>query len=251
MNLKHIKVLLLFLASYSILNPASPSCQEANATIRFGTINNPETKLFRQASAVLTAVFEKNGYRFSLKHLPGNRSLKWANQGVLDGDAFRVYDLNKSDSYPNLVRVGEPIITIDQSVWSKSDIKIDGWASFGDYRIVYIRGAKSIEKKTHLFKSALDVGNMRQVFSLLNIGRADLTITSRETGTMFLKKLKMEDSGIRVLSPPLEIIRLYPYLNKTKLGRLAPVLADTLKGMKADGTYYKILERVQDNGRKK
>lgn len=238
------KVIVIFIIACTVLAVSTSWCQTSDRVIKFGAINNPETKLYKQALAILTEALNRSGYGVSLEHLPGARSLKWANGGILDGDAFRVADLNKSGKYPNLIRVDEPILTIDQSVWSKMDIKVEGLESLKNYSVVYDRGTRFIEEKEKSFKSIYAVEGMEQVFLALNMGRADITITSRETGQMYLKKLNMEDSGIKVLSPPLEVIQLYPYMNR-KHEQLVLLLARTLRSMKADGTYQKIVEAVQ------
>lgn len=209
-------------------------------TVRFGTINGPDTLLYKKAEVLLAEAFKRNGYDFSLECLPGKRSLLWVKKGILDGDALRVPDMNKSGEYPGLVMVEESLITIDQSVWSKLDIKVDGWDSLKDYRIVYQRGTKFIDEKKEIFKSYQIIDNMFSVFKILKKGRADLTITSRDTGAMCLKKLNMENSGIKVLYPPLKEIVLYPYMNAEKHLDLSLRLARTLRAMKEDGTYDRL-----------
>ncbi len=212
-------------------------------TVRFGTIDSPGVPIFEKAYAFLTEAFKRNGYRFELSTYPGKRALLSVDNGKLDGDAFRIYTLNAGQEYKNIVRVEEPIITIDQSVWSKKDIVVDGWKSLKNYRLVYERGTKFIENNLHHFESAQPVSSLKQAFMMIHRGRADIAITSRDTGTPRLKEYGLENSGIKVLYPPLLELHLYPYMN-IKHKELAEAISKTLKEMKSDGTVKKLTEEV-------
>ncbi len=220
------------------------SREPAVQTLYFGCLNAPDTKLFKRAFALLTEALKRNGRGLIMKRLPGKRSLINVNKGLTDGDAFRVHDLNQDNAYPGIVRVDEPIFILDQSVWSKKNIKVDGWESLRPYSIVYHRGTKFIRDHESIFKSVQIVNEMQSVFTVLKIDRADLTITSRETGMLCLKKFSLEDSGIKVQYPPLLEIALHTYLHKSHAA-LAVELAGTLKQMKQDGTYNRLLNDVQ------
>ena len=151
---KTIKVFFVFLIL--LLWSGELQSQETyQKTIHFGTLNSPRTKVYQRAFALLTEAFKRNGLGFSMEVLPGKRSLMYVSQGVIDGDAFRVHTLNQSDEYPEIVRVDEPILIIDQSVWSKKDIKVDGWESLKPYSIVYERGTLFIEKHEKITESPL------------------------------------------------------------------------------------------------
>ncbi len=220
------------------------SQEPARKTLDFGCLNAPQTKLYKRAFALLTEALQRNQKRLVMKQLPGKRSLINVNLGFTDGDAFRVHDLNQANAYPNIVRVDEPIIVIDQSVWSKKDIKVDGWDSLRPYSIVYHRGTKFIRDHESIFKSVQIVNQMQSVFTILKIDRADITITSRETGYLCLRKFNLENSGIKVLSPPLLEINLHTYMHKSH-GTLAVELAESLRQMKQDGTYNRLLNTVE------
>lgn len=219
--------------------------EDNHQVIRFGTINSPSTRIYKRAFAVLTEAFRRNELGFSMESLPGKRSLHFVEQGQLDGEAFRIDSFNKFNEYPKLIRVEEPIITIDQSVWSKKQIKVDGWESLKSYSIVYERGTRFIEKNEHIFKSVQTVDDMKSVLKVLSIDRADITITSSDTGASLIKKFHMENSGIKLQFPPLQEIILHPYMNKEKHSVLAVELAQTIREMKTDGTYARIMEAIQ------
>ncbi len=231
----------------SIFQPATEGKllrDQAPNTIHFGTINSSRTKLYKRAFAVLTEAFQRNGFGFSLESMPGKRSLSSVDRGLIDGDAFRIHTLNQNDEYSDIIRVEEPILIIDQSVWSKKQIKVDGWESLKPYSIVYERGTQFIEKHEYIFKNVQAVNDVESIFTILNINRADITITSRDSGTSALKKFHLEASGIKLQYPPLLEIILHPYMN-IKHAALAEKLAQTIRQMKTDGTYSKIFEKIQ------
>ncbi len=216
---------------------------ENDKTIRFGTIDSPGVPIYEKANAFLAEAFRRHGYTFELSTYPGKRALLWVDTDKLDGDAFRIYSLNAEQEYMNIVRVEEPIITIDQSVWSKEDFVVDGWESLRNYRLVYERGTKFIENNLHYFESAVPVNNLQQAFLMIHRGRADIAITSRDTGTPRLIEYGLESSGIKVLDPPLLELHLYPYMN-IKHEELAENIAQTLREMKSDGTVKRLTEEV-------
>lgn len=63
-----------------------------------------------------------------------------SNYGDIDGEALRI-KLNKKD-YPNLVRVDEPIMTVEQFVILKKTNKIDikNWDDLLPYRTGIVSG---------------------------------------------------------------------------------------------------------------
>jgi len=80
---------------------------------------------------------------------------------------------------------------------------------------------------------------------MLSRDRGDILITSPETGAAILRKLSLENSGIRMLEPPLTEIRLYTFLRK-KHARLALKIAASIREMREDGTYQQIVKELAE-----
>lgn len=216
----------------------------------FCSINQRTHRLYQISNAVLTKAFRNLGVEFTIREYPAKRIPLELNIGKIDGDTHRIYDFNSENKYPNLIRVEEPIQVVHQSVFSKlNGIKIDGWESLRQYKILYIKGIKVIEEGLELAKfpkeNCLGVYNIDSAFELLNVDRGDIVIVSPSTGRNTLKKLELTNSGIKILSPPLITIDLYPYMNK-KHAVLAKKLADEIKSMKANGEYDKILNSISE-----
>ena len=125
--------------------------QRPSPKIVLSTNNHSDTPLYHQANKIMTVALKKLGYKLKIRTLPNKRSLLWANSGITDGELFRVSKLDLKQ-LPNLQQVTEPLFTIDQSVLSKKDIKVDGWDSMENYSIAYERGTTFIEEKENMFK---------------------------------------------------------------------------------------------------
>lgn len=223
---------------YSLSAKSAP-----NKTITLGTTNAIETPLYQKAHRILTYAFFQFGYDLSIKVLPNKRSLIWANNGVLDGELFRISNLDLT-MFINLQRVDEPLFIIDQSVIGKPGIKVDGWQSMNKYIVAYERGTKFIETNQDKFKGAILVNTFDQAISLIHSGRADITITSRDTANTFLSHLKY-DQELMVHQPPLVEIALHVYINKYKHPELAGKLSTLLKLMKRNGQFDALLFELE------
>jgi len=209
--------------------------------IVLGTTNASDTPLYQKAKRILTPSFAELGYTLTIKTLPNKRSLSWANEGLLDGDLFRVSHLDLKER-PNLQRVNEPLFVIDQSVLSKKNILVNGWDSMKNFTIAYERGTTFIDKKQHKFKSVILANSSEQAIALVYQDRADVTITSRSTAKRILSKNNKFANNIKILRPPLVEITLHVYLNRKRHPELADKLSFLLKQMKQDGRFEHLLE---------
>lgn len=211
------------------------------------TINAPNTRIYKISEAVLGEALKQNGFGLILKTYPPKRAALMADAGQIDGDAHRIYDFNKENRFSDLIRVSEPLQSVDQSVFSRiGDIRIAGWKSLAPHRVIYVTGVKLVEdglRSAVPESNLLPANSVESAFKMLSANRGELTIASTETGFAALKKLSLQNSGIQVLTPPVVITDLYTYLHKKHLD-LAEKLADTLKKMKADGSYQKIIESI-------
>ncbi len=237
------KLLLLVIFSCFV----SKSVCADTETIVLASVNAPESKIYQLSEAVLKEAFRRNGLNVILKNYPAKRSAMLAEGGKVDGESHRGYDFNKDNKYPNLIRVEESHLSVDQCIFTRNaEIKVDGWKSLAPYKVIYIGGIEMAEKG---LKSAVEERNlipvyeMETAFKMLAMGRGDVLASSPETGFATMKKLSLENSGIKMLSPPILVINLHCYLHK-RHSELAVSIAASLKEMKADGSYQKIIERV-------
>ena len=70
-----------------------------------------ESALSRPIEQRLRLAYQQLGYTITVVRLPAGRSLKMANQGIYDGELFRIGGLTAQ--YPNLLQVKVPLIQLE------------------------------------------------------------------------------------------------------------------------------------------
>lgn len=240
-----IILLLLCLAGFLNFGVA-----DASDKLIFGSINKSDSPLYKISEAVLTQAFENLGVRFELQTLPPNRIPVEIDNGKLDGDTHRIYDFNHENKYPHLLRVEEWIHKIDQSVFTKLDnITVKGWKSLSPYRVLYLSGIVLVEKGLELAgippENRLQVYDIDNAFNLLSLGRGEVVVVSPSTGQTALKKLGSDHGSIKMLTPPVVTVKLYPYMHK-KHAALARKLSVKIREMKKNGQYAQIQREIKE-----
>lgn len=205
------------------------------------TVSSNSTPLDQAVlSAVASEAFSRNGIGFELVNFPSERSLRMANAGEVDGEGLRIAGL--SDTFPNLVQVGEPIVGISFVAFSKDpDMAFEGWDSLKGKRLAFINGWKLFETQTADIPSVNKVDSPTQMFAMLNADRVDLVLYTLADGRQYLQDTGME--GIHALTPHLRDLDLYLYLHNSH-SELAEKVAESLRSMKEDGTYDEILAGI-------
>ncbi|MBD1581138.1 substrate-binding periplasmic protein [Pseudoalteromonas sp. S16_S37] len=232
----------LVLAWLSLLFINIPQAYSQNVPLRpitLSTTNDPRTPLYQQATQVLNVALAELGYELTVVTLPNKRSLSWANLGKVDGELFRVSDLDLV-SLPNLEQVEQAIAVVDQSVVGKDHIVVDGWPSMKDYTIAYERGTAFLDKNQARFKGVILVNDFHQAIELISMGRADITITSRATAARLLSVSPIMFADVKIHTPPLVEIKLHTYINKQLHPHLAKRLSHLLFKMKQDGRFEQL-----------
>jgi len=171
---------------------------------------------------------------------PAERSLINVNQGIDDGDGPRIGGL--SAVYPNLVFVPEPFGEFVFGAFARDpNTRIDGWASLADLNVAYVHGWKIFDDHVKEAKSITRVKNLDLLFGLLNAGRTDAVLATKMAGYATIGKLGLQ--GIRFVESPLAVKPTFLYLHQ-RHADLAVTLGNTLKAIKADGTYQRLYEEI-------
>lgn len=170
--------------------------------------------------------------------LPSARSLLAADAGEVDGEGLRVADL--SAQYPNLVQVPEPFVRISFVAFSRdATLTLDhGWASLKPYRVAFINGWKMFESNAGTARAVNKVDRPEQLFQMLHAGHVDLALYTRADGLALARRLGLPE--LAPVSPSLRDVDLYLYLHQRHQA-LVPRLAATLRQMKVDGSYNRLL----------
>lgn len=213
-----------------------PCAQAEPSTLTISTNNTP---LDRKALEGLSReALRRIGKDLQLLNLPSERSLHAANIGDVDGEGLRVAGLESQ--YPNLLRVPESFIAISFVAFARdASIRLDqGWDSLKPYSVAFITGWKLYESNAMTARTVNKVDKPEQLFRMLDGGRVDLALYTREDGLALIRSLGL--SAIGAVSPPLKEAEMYLYLNQRHQALVQP-LAKALRAMKMDGTYNRIL----------
>ncbi len=198
-------------------------------TFRVSTAEAPETEVMMR---LMTEVYRKLGHELKLVIRPAKRSLSEVNKGVSDAELARI--TGAENKYPNLVRVAEPVFALSISAVVRKDSKLwmSSWEDIGKHRVAYPRGYQILDIRTRDM-NAMEARNAASVVRMVKAGRVDagLVITSDA------ERLASEIGDVSVLTPPVETVTLYHYVN-VKHRRLVPAME-------------KVLIELNDSGRAK
>ena len=181
-------------------------------------------------------------YRFEA--MPGARALAGANDGTFDGDSARV--ANAAKNYPNLIRVPEPVISVVfAAITLRNDIRIEELSDLSSLSVGHVRGWKYSEKLLTYHKNVEIVRTAEILMRMLAEGRIDVAFLA--VAPAFQLADKMNISGLIVTD--LRFNKdLFVHLNQ-KHAKLVPLMDETLRSMKADGSYEAIVRGYNPEGR--
>jgi polar amino acid transport system substrate-binding protein len=193
---------------------------------------------------IIKEAFRRIGMEARVVHLPSERALVNANQGIDDGDFVRIAGIEKR--YPNLIMVEEKICEFEFAAFSRHQgVTITDWQSLKPYNVGIITGWKILEANITESRSLTKVSTPEALFDLLLHDRADLVVFDRLQGNALIKERGL--SGVKALSPLLAQRDMYLYLHKRHAG-LVPKLAEALRQMKQDGTHQRLIDSVLKQG---
>jgi hypothetical protein len=172
---------------------------------------------FFKMSATYTEAFGRMGCGFKLISQPGERAMVDANQGIVDGEAGRISNIDRK-KYANLIMVPYPIVTMEDGAYATDhSIKINGWESLAGkpYKVGLLKGIKSVEQKLPLYvdkKNIVTLSDVEQGIKMLQAKRIDLFIV----GTQVEDSAYMQSGAYKEVKRVgiLETKVLYPWLHK-------------------------------------
>ena len=197
------------------------------------------TEMTGLADEVLVEAFRQIGFELKVVALPSERSLKMARDGLVDGEFIRTRAIEKE--YPSLVRVPEPVVDVEFSVFSNAPIDLtNGWSSLAGKSVGLVIGMKVIERNVPKDARVSGVKSIDQLFSMLNKGKIDYAVMARGIGQDFLQKNGL--SHILISDQALMSMPAFTYFHLSNAS-LVPRLEKALRKMKLSGEYKKIVDR--------
>ncbi|PKG82062.1 hypothetical protein CXF85_14195 [Colwellia sp. 75C3] len=204
---------------------------------------NPEANVRYKFYALLyTEAFSRLGIEFNYTICPLKRCSYMSNLGQVDGEPQRIY--NYHESYPNLIRVEEPIMRTQVAIYSLSELKrYDSWDSLSGLleRIDYVRGAKNTQLQLEHRVNGSQLSTVTTTYQgimKLKLRRTDLFIDLKSRVDALLSTEKLKGVDIKQVGI-LDEHNSYPFINK-KHTSLAPKLADVLFQLKSEGVYDRL-----------
>lgn len=192
------------------------------------------------AERVVTEAYRRLGMKVVVHKIPGERSLRSANSGDMDGELYRKLGMDRE--YPNLVIVPVPLLTYEIVIFTLgTSFVVHGWDSLRPYTIGHVKSIKIVEQNTQGMRVEV-AATLRQAFLKMTLGRSDLVVANHASGLAALKELNLQDT-VKVLSPPLATFPVFHYLNK-KHAALVPQLTTVLQQMQKDKTIETIQKSV-------
>ena len=181
---------------------------------------------------MLRAVYARLNIKLEFEDVPGKRALALSSAGELDGEIQRIGTL--SNEYPTLLRVSPAINYIEPSVFtSRLHFDVRGWDSIKDYSIGIVRGVGSSEAGTHGMARVTATTSLENLIQMLDADRFDVMVSDLFSGLVAVRKLNLQ-ARIYPLSPPLERIYIYHYLNE-RHRELVPKVGKVIEEMDASG----------------
>jgi len=189
---------------------------------------------------ILVEAFRRIGREAEIVYTPTAKSILDVNAGLLDAEINRVAGMELQ--YTNLRRVAEPNMTIEFVTFASRPVPVHGWESLRNLDVGLVRGWKVLEENTRDFPNVVTVPTEVELFTMLRKGRIDVALYDVLTGYVVLRDLGIE--GVIHLAPPLATRDMFLYVHKRHEGLLDD-LARSLRSMKADGTYGRIVAEVR------
>jgi polar amino acid transport system substrate-binding protein len=196
---------------------------------------------------IMEEVYKRAGLSLSVVTYPAKRALQISNSGEVDGELFRIANLNKK--WPNLLPVPTPIAYLEGVDFSRSvTFEVNDWESLRPYNIAIKRGILHAERGTEgMNRQILD--SNRQLFKALINGRVDVIVLAKLNALVEINANQFR--GIKQLNPPIFKLPVFHYLHQ-KHEALIPVLDKIIRDLNDDGTIQKITyEYIQELEKKK
>lgn len=229
--MKRIIVSLLSAALIICLCSALGQSAEEKATLHF-VINIDEASAIDK---LLYTALQRIGYGLTMDAAPMTYAIQMANSGERDGLASQILGLEKH--FPNMVMVPEKLLEVCFPVFARADsnLSIKSWADLAGLRVGHLY------QKTYIINHLPpDIASSVQRESFYELDMAlvnnecDVIITSATINIDLIVSKNIKRVGLLDRQPS------FTYLNK-RYADLAPLLAESLRSMKEDGIYDKII----------
>lgn len=231
--------LILFL-QVGLLEPAAAQSELPKTIVLARLSHVPDQRI---GGEILKVIYAKLGITVNFTDVEAARALELSSSGAIDGEIQRIDAV--AQQYPTLIRIETPINYIEPSAFTRTlTFKVEGWSSISEYDIGIVHGVGSSERGTLGMRSVQTATSLENLIRMLDHDRFQVMVTDRLSGEVTLKKMGLTDR-IHALSPPLQHIDLYHYLNQ-KHRDLAKRVSAVVAEMAASGELEKLHQKLVD-----
>ncbi len=226
---KSAKNVLLFIGMFFI-----SSLTSAQTVLTFSQIDDIADQFV--IAEVLKVAYGKIDVSVKFVSMPAKRAINESNSGRLDGEIYRIEEINKF--YPNLKRVPTPVYYIEPSIFTKQqDIFIPNCFSIKNLSVGIVRGVKHSELCTKDLNNVQVFSYPKTMMKMINAEKIDIGILSKNNGIALLKQLNID--SVKPIEPPLQSIPVYHYLHEQHI-EVIPKIDRVLAEMTASGEIEQI-----------
>ncbi len=206
------------------------------------TITASATHLSRVAGVakmIMGNAYWQVGYRLKVECFPGKRALYKSNQGQTDAELVRIKSIGTS--YPNLIRVPEPIFMVRGMafVWNKK-LAIRSKQDLQGHRVGIVRGIQWAAEITEGLSPKI-ASSAHDLFKLLAQHQIDIALEAKFTGQAIMRSLS--GTGVVEVEKPLIEFPVFHYVHKKNLPLVEPLNRE-LERMKRYGETDQIIDRL-------
>ncbi|OMH29152.1 ABC transporter substrate-binding protein [Motiliproteus sp. MSK22-1] len=218
-----------------VVSSAEPAIRLPKLLV-FSAIEKSQNSLI--SAQVLVEAYRRIGVSIQVRFYPAKRALLLSNNGLVDGELFRIRGIE--EQYQNLRPVPVPVNYLEGVVYAKQlNFQVTGWDSIKPYRIGIRRGVKFTEKGTVGMNTKIANSN-EELFTLLEAGHLDVIALARLNGIKTVRDMGLD--GREPLPGYLVKHPLIHYLHK-RHEALVPKIQQELEAMEREGVIRKIREQ--------
>jgi hypothetical protein len=222
-----LKVIVITLCFY-------PTFVLAKGLMTFSTIENSPYAAISEN--VMRVAYSRLKTDILISDFPAERSILTANTGMLDGELYRIKNVQLK--YKNLIMVPIPIGKLEGiAITRNKSISIKKWEDLSNYQVCFRRGVKFAEAGLSNI-SARAVNSNKQLFTMLEQMRCEIIVIARITSIPLSIDL-IKRQQVQLYQTVLQTYPLFHYLHK-KNEHVAPQLTKVLKKMQQEGLIEKI-----------
>jgi polar amino acid transport system substrate-binding protein len=201
---------------------------------------------------IVQEAFATQGVRVEFFYLPWKRAFEEARIGKFDATSYWYENIERRDA----MLFSEPVIINRTVFFQRADVDVIRWKSLSDlsgYRMSATVGFTYTDD----FYRAIDAQTLNPIMvpsdiqniKLLMADRVDVFATDEMAGFYMAAQLSIDPRKLKVIEPPLNTPKGYLLVSKTNPDSqwLISTFNTGLKKIRANGTYQKILDRVDNS----